>query len=637
MAMDISLSLFDLRSRGQTIGAGKDIISLFQIGFCPPHRVDTLESNIPLEAGEAQLAQIVVECERMRDISTTPLPLSGAADITKDLGCLIARYGPPLFEWLFAHSEYLADIAIQGQGPKRLRICVPLGSERLRGFPFELLEPSRAMQQKFPWLLGSPLAVTKGWSLVRSLPMDFKDIKAREIGKLVVLVISEQPDKAQLDRLGLAPIDVEKELGLIENKLATVSNVEVMIERNPSLATLHEIVRDREVHCLHVIAHGRKELPKEQRPGELLFRGERGEAVFVDAGKFATTIQRDDGETPPRAVVINACESEGFSNDLIRAGVPAVVLTQFPVNDRACETFAAAFYDALARNGDIEQAVLEGRRTLYFANSVQWASYALYLQASHGRLFELEHLDLNLQWIHIPAGTYKVGADETRVREILSEFGQLNPHNLQVMLSPLQEKHVPEFWITKYPITNDVYGVFVRKHPGQTPPHWPAAPRRANHPVVGVSWDQAKAFAAWLGAELPSVEQWEKAARGNTDVRCYPWGSEFNATYCNCADNGAQDTVDVGQHPAGDSPHGVSDLVGNVLEWMREVRPDGYAACKGGAFDMTCEIFGLLHYTMWVENGFAEQNRGFRLASATDPHRLRRGNHIVVQQDRTDR
>jgi formylglycine-generating enzyme required for sulfatase activity len=629
MAMDISLVLFDLETRRQTVGLDADIISLFQIGFGLPHRIATLKSTIALEAGEAQLAQVVAECERLRDVSTKPHQAGGyAANITRDLGCLIAMYGSAMFEWLFAQSEYLADVALQGQGAKRLRICVPLGSERLRGFPFELLEPSRAMQQKFPWLLNNPLAVTNGWSLVRSLPMDFKDVKAKEIGKLVVLVISEQPDETELARLALAPIDVEKELGLIENKLKSIPGVEIIVERDPSLARLHEIVNDHEVHCLHVMAHGRKESLKDRQPAVLLFRGQRGEATFVDAGKFATAIQRDDGQTPPRAVTINACYSEGFSNDLIRAGVPAVVLTQFPVNDGACEMFAAAFYDTLARRGDIEEAVLEARRRLYLGNSVQWASFALYLQASHGKLFELEHLDL--EWIRIPAGPYKAGADEARVREILSGFGQLNPHNLEVLLSLVQDKDVPEFWITKYPITNDVYSRFVRAHPDQAPSGWPAASHKANHPVVDVSWEHAKKFAAWLGAELPSIEQWEKAARGGVDLRSYPWGATFNPTCCNCADNGAQDTVDVGRFPAGDSPYGVSDMVGNVLEWTRDVRPDGYAACKGGAFDMTCEIFGLIHYTLWAQNGFAERNRGFRVVSSIDPRRLRRGNHIVV-------
>jgi hypothetical protein len=72
-------------------------------------------------------------------------------------------------------------------------------------------------------------------------------------------------------------------------------------------------------------------------------------------------------------------------------------------------------------------------------------------------------------------------------------------------------------------------------------------------------------------------------------------------------------------------------MVGNVLEWTRNTRPDGYAACKGGAYDMTCEIYGLINYTLWVENGFSEQNRGFRLATSTDPRRLRRGIHIVIE------
>ena len=99
--------------------------------------------------------------------------------------------------------------------------------------------------------------------------------------------------------------------------------------------------------------------------------------------------------------------------------------------------------------------------------------------------------------------------------------------------------------------------------------------RKQNHPVVLVSWDDAKAFCDWLTQKsgklirLPTEAEWEKAARG-TDGRRYPWGDGWDATKAN-TEGGAGGTTPVGKYsPAGDSPYGAADMAGNVWEWCAD-------------------------------------------------------------------
>ena len=93
----------------------------------------------------------------------------------------------------------------------------------------------------------------------------------------------------------------------------------------------------------------------------------------------------------------------------------------------------------------------------------------------------------------------------------------------------------------------------------------------ADHPVTGVTWDEARAYCRSLGKELPTEAQWEKAARWDSEsggVSSYPWGDGGPAcSQANYHECGRNRTVPIASL-SGPSPLGVRDMAGNAREWV---------------------------------------------------------------------
>jgi eukaryotic-like serine/threonine-protein kinase len=134
---------------------------------------------------------------------------------------------------------------------------------------------------------------------------------------------------------------------------------------------------------------------------------------------------------------------------------------------------------------------------------------------------------------------------------------------------------------------------------------------KGDHPVVGVSWYEATAYGRWLGKELPTREQWWRAALGDTHG-AFPWGNDVKTAEVR-ANFGLVGTRPVGSYPLGVSPFGCFDMAGNVREWLRDPASDpALRSVVGGSWEDPAYMFELSH-TEAFDPAFANEAIGFRL------------------------
>ncbi len=143
------------------------------------------------------------------------------------------------------------------------------------------------------------------------------------------------------------------------------------------------------------------------------------------------------------------------------------------------------------------------------------------------------------------------------------------------------------------PVTNTQFAEFLRAtsyrplHAHNFLKHWTDRTpplEMADHPVVYVDLDDARAYAAWAGKVLPTEEQWQYAAQG-PEAWKYPWGDAMLPGRCNGGETGM--TTSVTSFPQGRSPFGCYDMCGNVWEWTESERTDGrtrFCMIRGGSY-----------------------------------------------------
>jgi iron(II)-dependent oxidoreductase len=222
---------------------------------------------------------------------------------------------------------------------------------------------------------------------------------------------------------------------------------------------------------------------------------------------------------------------------------------------------------------------------------------------------------------------------------------------------------VDSLYMDRYPVTNEQFQAFVDAggyeqssiwHPEILPAvldfvdksgmpgprYWDNGrypPGKAKHPVTGISWYEASAYARWIGKRLPTDAEWVKAASWPVAVgsatrrqRRYPWGQAMDRERANLWSASCGGTVSVEEFPEGVSVGGVYQLIGNVWEWTLgdfdalsdDVPPEEHEQgtlknIRGGAFDTYFENQATCQFTSGEAPLARKHNIGFRCVLGT--------------------
>lgn len=176
----------------------------------------------------------------------------------------------------------------------------------------------------------------------------------------------------------------------------------------------------------------------------------------------------------------------------------------------------------------------------------------------------------------IPAGEFAMGTESSEIRN-LNDWAKGYDSTAQTSWfqdeTPQHVVFLDDFYIDVYEVTNEMYAKFIESTKYKQPKFWNDPKYNdPKQPVVGVTWEDAKAYCDWAGKRLPTEAEWEKSARGGLINKKFPWGDEPSHDYANYAGTVGKD-VWAGASPVGKfapNGYGLYDMSGNVFEWCAD-------------------------------------------------------------------
>jgi formylglycine-generating enzyme len=225
------------------------------------------------------------------------------------------------------------------------------------------------------------------------------------------------------------------------------------------------------------------------------------------------------------------------------------------------------------------------------------------------------------QLVIIPAGSFLMGSPDTAPDR-----------------RPVHKVSLPAFKLGRTPVTVAMFQEFCkatnRKMPD--PPTWGWIP---DHPMVNVSWDEAKAMADWAGLRLPTEAEWEYAAQGDQPSPIFPWGDTYKDELAWSSLKEQRDkTAPVSRtNYIFINAYSLTDMAGNVFQWCADwYGADYYASSpeenpKGPATGTDRILRGASWYSYttvtshrvagraWSFPGKGGDSDGFRLAESLPP------------------
>jgi tetratricopeptide (TPR) repeat protein len=299
----------------------------------------------------------------------------------------VREVGRQLFEALFAdrvYGRYTASVQEAARRGEPLRVVLRLRAQELAALPWEAMfdpEADEYLCQREPIVRYVETAQPATPLLV--------DPPLRVLG-----LISAPRD--------LPALDVTEERRRLTDAIADLGRhqqVELVWAARGTWPCLQEALLDGHWHVLHFIGHG----GVDHGVGVLALEDELNpdKTNLVSSARFARLLHAC--RPVPRLVVLNSCQSGEAAGDLlsstaaslVQSGISASVAMQFVVTDPAALAFSRGFYQALAHNHPVDEAVRLGRIAIdgTSENTLEWVTPVLFLRTDETRLFTVSRPD----------------------------------------------------------------------------------------------------------------------------------------------------------------------------------------------------------------------------------------------------